>query len=534
MINQPERAVFLLYLPFFVIVFAVALYARLPADPAPYLWADESWRAYAILSTDSYPDFLQLMKDDPHLLLFSEWLFGKIGLAIFGFDEFAFRIWPLIFSLLSIVGAGAFLIRCGTVSGALAAVFVIGVGWGFIFYVREFKPYALDFALTAWSFFAALYWSQKPSAGRLALLAGTLLAASLFSIVFVFIYPPILAYLLHRRRGLHRQREGQLALALLGVPGCVFVAIYLLVYAGAATGPTREFWAEYYLWPPENIPFILEAGVLSARGYFGFAWPVLPICYVNCAIISWRRKDGVWLLLLTPLLFTAIASALQLYPLFGRPSFFLFGIGAMSVGYCFGHVLELVPVKFEGWWGRWGREAAGGALSFGLILSYLVTGAAAEGIEKGRQWPSPQAKKVFSTLAEHYRPGDAVKFNYGVTFPFLIYRNRVFKKGRVSQLTQIQPATVIKGGLDDRTELALCRNLQRNLKQIRQAKRVWFLTTFAWKAYEHYQKVLPLLGDVEVLLGDPRRGLILLKPDQAAAELDCSRFEAKEGRTGRS
>ncbi len=169
-------------------------------------------------------------------------------------------------------------------------------------------------------------------------------------------------------------------------------------------------------------------------------------------------------------------------------------------------------------------------LSFGLILSYLLTGAAAEGIEKGKKWPAPQARKVFSTLAEHYRPGDAVMFNYGVKYTFLIYRNRVFKKGRVSQLTHIQPATVIKGGSDDLTLLALCRNLQRNLKQIRQAKRVWFLTTYTWKAYKHYQKVLPPLGDIEILLGDPRRGLILLVPNQAAAELDCSRFEAKEGK----
>ena len=530
MIKKPDRAVFLLYLPFFAIVFAVALYARLPADPAPYLWADESWRAYAILSTGDFPDFLRFMREDQHFPLFSEWLFGNIGLAIFGFDEFAFRIWPLIFSLLSIVGAGAFLIRCGTVSGALAAVFLISIGWGFIFYVREFKPYALDFALAAWSFYAALYWSQKPSAGRLALLVGTLLAASLFSIVFVFIYPAVLAYCLHRQRGLYRQREERFTLALLLVPGGVFVAIYLLVYAGAATGPTREFWAEYYLWPPENIPFILVSGVQSAIGFFGFAWPAVPVCYVYCAIISWRRKDGVWLLLMTPLLFAAVASALKLYPLFGRPSFFLCGIGAMSVGYCLGHVLELVPVKFEGWWARWGREAAGGVLSLGLILSYLLTGAAAEGIEKGRKWPSPQAKKVFSILAEHYRPGDTVKFSYGIAYTFLIYRNRVFNKGRFSQLTHIPPATVIKGGLDDSTALTLCRNLQRHLKQIRQAKRVWFLTTFTWNAYKHFQKVLPPLGDVETLLGDPRRGLILLKPDQAAPALDCSRFEAKEGK----
>ena len=530
MINQPERAVFLLYLPFFVIVFAVALYARLPADPAPYLWADESWRAYAILSTDSYPDFLQLMKDDPHLLLFSEWLFGKIGLAIFGFDEFAFRIWPLIFSLLSIVGAGAFLIRCGTVSGALAAVFFIGVGWGFIFYVREFKPYALDFALTAWSFFAALYWSQKPSAGRLALLAGTLLAASLFSIVFVFIYPAILAYLLHRQRGLYRQREGRFALALLGVPGCVFVAIYLLVYASAASGRTQAFFSPYFLWPPENIPFVLEAGGQSLIGFFGFAWAVVPVCYVYCGFISWRRKDGVWILLMTPLLFAAVASALQLYPLFGRPSFFLFGIGAMSVGYCFGHVIELVPVKFEGWWGRWGREAAGSALGFGLILSYLVTGAAAEGIEKGRKWPSPHTEKVFSTLAEHYRPGDAVKFNAGVKYTFLLYRDRLFQGGNLSELVDIPARKVLERAIMEADAPSLCRSLRVMIDDIRRAKRVWFLTTYTWQAYEHYQKVLPLLGDVEILLGEPRRGLFLLVPDRAAPALDCSRFEAKEGK----
>ena len=65
---------------------------------------------------------------------------------------------------------------------------------------------------------------------------------------------------------------------------------------------------------------------------------------------------------------------------------------------------------------------------------------------------------------------------------------------------------------------------------IRKAERVWFLTAYTWRAYKSYQRVLPLLGDVETLLGEPRRGLILFKPDPAAPALDCSRFEAKEGK----
>jgi signal peptidase I len=270
--------------------------------------------------------------------------------------------------------------------------------------------------------------------------------------------------------------------------------------------------------------------VCSSDLYFGFAWPAAPICYVYCAIISWRRKDGVWLLLMTPLLFAAVASALQLYPLFGRPSFFLFGIGAMSVGYCFGHVVELVPVKFEGWWGRWGREAAGGALSFGLIGSYLVTGAAAEGIEKGRKWPSPQAEKVFSILAEHYRPGDAVKFNAGVKYTFVLYRDRIFEDGNLSELADIPARKVLERGIMDADAPSLCRSLRLIADDIRDEKRVWFLTTYTWNTYKFYQRILPLLGDVETLLGEPRRGLFLLVPNQAAAELDCSRFEAKEGK----
>ncbi len=77
---------------------------------------------------------------------------------------------------------------------------------------------------------------------------------------------------------------------------------------------------------------------------------------------------------------------------------------------------------------------------------------------------------------------------------------------------------------------SLCRSLRLIADDIRQAKRVWFLTTFHWKAYKLYQKVLPLLGDVEILLGEPSRGLILLVPNQGAPALDCSRFEAKEGK----
>ena len=53
-------------------------------------------------------------------------------------------------------------------------------------------------------------------------------------------------------------------------------------------------------------------------GYFGFAWPAVPICYLYCAIISWRRKDGVWLLLMTPLLLPILLSGCGL----ARPNWF--------------------------------------------------------------------------------------------------------------------------------------------------------------------------------------------------------------------
>ena len=159
-----------------------------------------------------------------------------------------------------------------------------------------------------------------------------------------------------------------------------------------------------------------------------------------------------------------------------------------------------------------------------------MTGAAARGIEKGRQWPSPHAEKVFSTLAEHYRPGDAVKFNAGVKYTFLLYRDRLFQDGNLSELADIPARKVLAREIMEADAPSLCRSLRLIADDIRDEKRVWFLTTYTWKAYKFYQRILPLLGDVETLLGEPRRGLFLLKPNQAAPALDCSRFEAKEGK----
>ena len=67
-----------------VVATLLGLYARWPSFPHPFLWLDEAWRAWSVSNTAGIPSFLEYMRTNSEVLLFSEWVLGKLSLILFG------------------------------------------------------------------------------------------------------------------------------------------------------------------------------------------------------------------------------------------------------------------------------------------------------------------------------------------------------------------------------------------------------------------------------------------------------------------
>lgn len=515
--SKPEALSTRRFLPFFFLVFLLAGYARFPDFPQPYFWLDEAWRVHSIVSTRTFIEYLEYIRDNHLIVSFGDWFFGKVGVSLFGFSEFSFRFWPFLFSLLSILGMIVFLVRCGTPTGALASAFIVAAGYGFIYHAREFKPYNLDFALMVWSFAAALYWAERPSRLRLATLVLSLVLMALFSLTFAFIYPGIILYYAYRSNNLRNSNLASIA-AMLAPTALFLLNVAVIVeYSGA----TRDFWSEYYLSSLERIPFLISQGARFFERFLGPVWSVAVEFYFIAAIVSLRRKDGVIFLMLPPFVLLVVMSILGLYPLFGRPSFFLYGILALSFGYVVGHILELLPGKPAFLQRRAVREGLSMAMTLGMIAYYIGSGALENNVAAAKRWPMEQGNEAFKVLKEEYRDGDAIKISYGAWYAFLIYQDTVFSGNEgIRAVGERERKKVF-----DRSAASLCRDLRDNHADIEERTRVWFLTTHVYRGYKHYMEVLSQVGDVRALVAGPVQGLVLLQARRPVGKLDLTRLQ---------
>ena len=174
------------------LILLLAFYARFPAIPVPYLWHDEAWRADLIVAAPSPQAAVTYAAHERLFIQFSEWVFGWCGLFLLGQTTMAFRIWPLLFAMFGLIGIYLLVATISSRYAALLATLFIGIGAGFVQHAREFKPYALDLALTVWTLYAVASVSREQRKNTKIFLAILLHLFALFSLVFVFIFPAVL------------------------------------------------------------------------------------------------------------------------------------------------------------------------------------------------------------------------------------------------------------------------------------------------------------------------------------------------------
>jgi hypothetical protein len=317
-----------------------------------------------------------------------------------------------LFSLSGLCGIYFFLLRCSTQLAAQVAILLIAIGSGFIFHSREFKLYTLDLAITVWTLYIAFRKEGEEKKSNDSFLVIVLSLFSLTSPVFIFLLPAVAVY-----RFFHLKKRTFRDLLVLALPVAFFIALYFLFLKPQNSGGTVRFWTQYYPNSIDKINFLLTIFKRDSKSFLSLNAGIVSFSYLVVLIFfSVRKKDGIWLLLLTPFLVHVAVAFFGGYPLFGRPSYYLYGILTIAFAYNVGSIVEFVTSRtlIKG-------KKVGVAAMVTLIVFFLWQDVIPGNIVRSDNWPTQQGRKVLRVLDSESAKGDIVKSNYGSYYTLLLY-----------------------------------------------------------------------------------------------------------------
>jgi hypothetical protein len=258
-------------------------------------------------------------------------LWGQLAcVKLFGFNEYALRLLPLVFGVGSV-----FLFR--HVAGRLLrgtalalAVGVFAVGYPGIRYSAEAKPYEADLLVALMLLAATVEWLRCPERRAwlwaLAALAPLGLGLSYPAVFVAGGISLVVVYVLWSR-GLHGAWPVWIVYNLVLLEG--FLALYALSMANQCSGCLTEmrlFWHDAF--PPLDQPGRLAAWLVSVHTGVLLAHPVggphggstltFLACAIGVAILLRRRQAVLAMLCLSPLALHFVAAALHRYPYGGH------------------------------------------------------------------------------------------------------------------------------------------------------------------------------------------------------------------------
>jgi len=340
------------------------------------LWIDEA-RLALNLGTRSFAGLLQPLSYDQSGPILFLWL-QKVVVSVGGLNELSLRLVPLAAGLLAIFlvyRAGAAL--GGTAAGWWAGLF-LAVSPHLTKYAIENKQYSLEALVTATLLLGYLSWVADPSAKRVYRLAVLSAVAVWCSAPAVFVLAglSISSLAVNRARGL---RSGLLRVSMAWAFS--FVLAFLLVYRHASSSPyMTRYWGPAYLtlgggdyWYRLQRVFdgifwttLLGRGPLHEKALgatvFVAAASAALVLLLTLGLRATGRRQGAMgaLFVAAPLLVTATASSVGLYPMATRTMVFAAPLLYVAAGLAVAEIGQLRQVSFR----SSGMIAAAGLLIF--------------------------------------------------------------------------------------------------------------------------------------------------------------------------
>jgi hypothetical protein len=427
---------------------------------APYagnrsLWLDESFLALNIAKR-SFSGLLGHLDYDqraPVVFLMLE----KAASELFGINEFALRLVPLLAGMLSLVLFYQVVRRCLRPKAALLALALFALSTSLIYYASEVKPYSSDVAATlAILLFGLMVAQRRGSFGAMLGLGGVgaLCILTSFPSVFVLVGCGLVLFCFEWSRG-RRAIAAQLAL-IAALWTALFMADHLLLVS-PVTESLRAYWKSGFA-PAPLFSFAAACWLTQApfgplhADTLGLARSGLAAGTFGLGCVCLLLADQ-WLLamLLAPAAVAVSAATLHQYPFDGRLVLFLVPL-----------YLMVIATGLEFIWDRLSR--AGPVLA--ITLTVLLLFPAAHSVATSFVHPPrlEEIKPVLDYVIENEKRGDLlyVYASAGPAFDFYAGYSRKY---------QLSNMVIVRG----KRRTADASQYEADLRALRGHPRVWII-----------------------------------------------------------
>lgn len=315
------------------------------------LWTDEAWVANSVLTSSVgqmlyYDDWMQ---STPPLVL----LGMRASVALFGVNELAFRLVPLVGGLISLLLTGILLQRIFSLPLALLGTTFQGLNYWAFKYAQQSKQYSIDLLVS--SGFLFLLWSVNESGYSrtryLGLLAFGCIAPFLSHPTVFWLPAAILALALDR----HCERRFQMALTATAFWGAAVGVNYFVFILPNSSERMFHLWTDGMLLTQglggglmelaSSLRTLLLPPIVPALTWASGLLLLLVLVGLVYGVANFRNSRGGAFAVLgggMPLLTAMVVNMAGYYPLLGYPRVILWFLPSAVLLLCFG--LRTVPV----------------------------------------------------------------------------------------------------------------------------------------------------------------------------------------------
>lgn len=381
------------------------------------LWLDEIAIARNVLERPLVPLLVEPLDYDqtaPKGFLLAEFIVTSLA----GPSEYAFRFWPWLASLASVVLFWRLSTRVLPGPGAVAALFCFALAAPLIRQAGEVKQYSTDIAA---ALLLMLLGLRAVGSRRRDLVAGVLGALSIWcsqpaAIVAAAVAGVLLGHA-WRRGGWRSVADCRWRVGLWTGSAVVAAGVALATMAPATSAYMKRYWAGGF--PPLSVAAFVQSGWpwVPLREMFGdgvpafqntlfypAAWLYAGLSVAGLALLA--RRGGAGWVVVAPVIFTAAAAVAQQYPF--RDRVILFLLPSLLLG--FGAALELV----------WRQVARLRRLAALVVVAPLLAGVVVPIVRTPPPYNFGDIKPVMAVLRDAATPATAiyVHANAGTSFDY--------------------------------------------------------------------------------------------------------------------
>jgi len=457
------------------------------------LWFDESVYAVDIINR-SITDFIHPSSEFLQVQALGFYIYEKFAVNIFGTSEYAFRLAPFLFSIISLFLFYKIAKHFTNTRAACIALTLFAILDPLIYYSTELKPYSGDVVFTLLILSLATYKGEELNVQRIFMLTVVGAIVILLSNPSVFVLGGVWAGLL---LSCLKRREWAKCRGLLIVSiiwALIFLAVYftyyriMIVAMSEHVSLEKAFEMEQFImpFPPRSLvdvkwlidfffdTFLFQDSIMYVKrvtlsGLMAFAFLV-------GSVSMFLDKREKFYILLFPILLTLLAAAMHQYPFKGRQILFLVPMFLIIISEGAEYIRSRINEK----------SVIIGAVFMGLLFIYPASWAA---YHVKKPLIRSEIKQVLSYIKQNWQEGDFVYLHFFTQYEFEYYTQyhpAPYKFDKNEYVIGIGPRGWYDKwrrnklperyrNIDDQSRYDLIKEYMHDLDQMKGRKRVWIL-----------------------------------------------------------